>query len=174
MLASLTPSSLLLASGLTLHLWDHDCLLHATCPALLYLDPVLCLVSVTVMVASAYSDLVQNGSLLLQAVPPCVDLLGLKQGLNSLCGPGGHHELHVWALAPDQAVASFHLYCTGPEAYQDLLAQAQPLLNRHGVKVFTVQPEFGVSGASGSCTLSCGPACTGHLCCDPREPKIGS
>ncbi|XP_053552485.1 zinc transporter 10-like [Bombina bombina] len=158
-LASLTPSTLLIASGLALHLMIDSVVLR-------YMDPTLCLSNVVIMVASAYSSIVQNGRLLLQAVPPYCDLPSLKRGLESLCGPEGHHELHVWEVAPDQAVASLHLCCPGPESYQVLLEQTRLLLGRHGIGKVTVQPEFANPGA---CSMACGPACVHHLCCDPRQ-----
>ncbi|XP_053328743.1 uncharacterized protein LOC128502831 isoform X2 [Spea bombifrons] len=159
-LASFTPSVLLLASGLFLHLFSH--------PSLHYMDPALCLASITVMVASVYSTIVQNAYLLLQAVPPCADVLTLKHDLDTLCGPKGHHELHVWALAPGHAVATLHISCTGPEAYKDFLNQARPIFGRHGVDDVTIQPEF---GSPGRCCMACGPACAKHLCCISWEPE---
>ncbi|KAM8953907.1 uncharacterized protein RCH25_044620 [Pelodytes ibericus] len=160
LVATLTPSTLLLASGLCFYLFSHQ--------ALHYMDPALCLGSIIVMVASVYPSIIQNGYLLLQAVPPCTDLINLRHDLDILCGPKGHHELHVWALAPDHAVATLHLCCTGPEAYQALLKEAAPLFGRHGVGEVTIQPEFGIPGP---CTMACGPTCANHLCCVAWEPE---
>ncbi|KAM3911594.1 calcium/manganese antiporter SLC30A10-like [Leptodactylus fuscus] len=154
MLCSLAPSSLLLASSLLLHLLSH--------PAVHYLDPALSLVSITIMVASVYSDIVQNGCVLLQAVPPSASLQSLKQDLDSLCGHNGHHELHVWALAPDHGVASLHVHCSGVEEYKTILGQAKILCKRHGIRELTIQPEF---GSPGMCSLACGSACARHVCC---------
>ncbi|XP_056394362.1 proton-coupled zinc antiporter SLC30A1-like isoform X1 [Hyla sarda] len=154
MLCSLAPSSLLLASSLLLHLFSH--------PAVHYLDPALSLVSIAIMVASVYSDIVQNGSILLQAVPPSTKLQSLKLDLDLLCGPNGHHELHIWALAPDHGVASLHVHCSGMEEYKTILSQAKVLFKRHGIRELTIQPEFGSPGA---CALACGPACAHHSCC---------
>ncbi|XP_077141594.1 proton-coupled zinc antiporter SLC30A1-like [Ranitomeya variabilis] len=154
MLCSLAPSSLLLASSLLLHLLSH--------PAVHYLDPALSLVSIAIMIASAYSDIVQNGCLLLQAVPPSAKLQSLKQNLDSICGNNGHHELHIWSLAPDHSVASLHVHCSGMEEYKIILAQAKVLFKRHGIRELTIQPEF---GSPGTCALSCGPACAHHSCC---------
>ncbi|KAM4695754.1 uncharacterized protein WCC33_014532 [Rhinophrynus dorsalis] len=164
LLAFFTPSCLLLCSSLSLHLLYGSLVLD-------YMDPALCLVSVTIMVAAVYSSMVQSGHLLLQAVPPSADLLGLKKDLDTLCGPDGHHELHVWALAPDHAIASLHLHCPGPEAYQAFLDQAQLLFKSHGIEEVTVQPEFGTPGP---CTMACGPACTKHLCCGSQAQETKS
>ncbi|KAE8584949.1 hypothetical protein XENTR_v10021169 [Xenopus tropicalis] len=165
LLAFLTPSCLLLASSLTLHLTDTDS------PVLHYIDPALCLVSIAILVTSVYSSMYENMCILLQAVPSCSDLCGLKKDLEILCGPEGHHDLHVWALAPGHGVASLHIHCSGPEAYQVFLEQAQILFKRHGLSLVTVQPEF---GAPGHCNLACGPSCTQHLCCDSQvlEEKV--
>lgn len=154
MLCSLAPSSLLLASSLLLHLFSH--------PAVHHLDPALSLVSIAIMVASVYSDIVQNGCVLLQAVPPSAKLQSLKLDLDSLCGHNGHHELHVWALAPDHGVASLHVQCSGMEEYKTILGEAKVLFKRHGIRELTIQPEF---GSPGTCTLACGPACAHHSCC---------
>ncbi|XP_044162486.1 zinc transporter 1-like [Bufo gargarizans] len=157
MLCSLAPSSLLLASSLLLHLFSH--------PAVHYLDPALSLVSIVIIIASVYSDIVQNGSILLQAVPPSAKLQSLKLDLDSLCGHNGHHELHVWALAPDHGVASLHVHCSDMEEYKTILGQAKILFKSHGIRELTIQPEF---ASPGMCALACGPSCAHHSCC--RSP----
>ncbi|XP_073497520.1 uncharacterized protein [Phyllobates terribilis] len=154
MLCSLAPSSLLLASSLLLHLLSH--------PAVHYLDPALSLASIAIMIASAYSDIVQNGCILLQVVPPSTKLQSLKQDLDSICVNNGHHELHIWSLAPDHGVASLHVHCSGLEDYKNISAQAKILFKRHGIRELTIQPEF---GSPGTCALACGPACAHHSCC---------
>ncbi|XP_075690538.1 calcium/manganese antiporter SLC30A10-like [Rhinoderma darwinii] len=155
LLCSLAPSSLLLASSLLLHLFSH--------PAVHYLDPALSLVSIAIMIASVYSDIVQNGCILLEAVPPSVKLQSLKLDLDSLCGHNGHHELHIWALAPDHGVASLHVNCSGMEEFKTILGQAKNLFKRHGIRELTIQPEF---GSPGLCALACAPPCAHRSCCD--------
>ncbi|KAG9478133.1 calcium/manganese antiporter SLC30A10-like [Eleutherodactylus coqui] len=154
MFCSLAPSSLLLASSVMLHLLSH--------PAVHYLDPALSLVSIAIMVAAVYSDIVQNGCILLQAVPPSAKLQSLKVDLDSLCSHNGHHELHLWALSPDHGVASLHVHCSGMEEYKTILGQARILFKRHGIRELTIQPEF---GSPGMCALACGPVCAHHSCC---------
>ncbi|XP_072287883.1 uncharacterized protein [Pyxicephalus adspersus] len=157
LLCSLAPSSLLLASSLLLHLFTH--------PTVHYLDPALSLASIAIMVASVYSDIVQNGCVLLQAVPDSANIQSLKTDLDALCGHNGHHELHMWALSNDHGVASLHVHCSGVEAYKNILSQARVLFKRHGIRELTVQPEFGIPGP---CSLACGPACIHYSCCDPN------
>ncbi|XP_063793668.1 probable zinc transporter protein DDB_G0282067 [Pseudophryne corroboree] len=154
MLCSLAPSSLLLTSSLLLHLFSH--------PAVHYLDPALSLVSITIMVASVYSDIVQNGRVLLQAVPTSTELQSVKMDLDTLCGHEGYHELHMWALAPGHGVASLHIHCSGLEAYKNIVSQARILFKHHGIRELTIQPEFGIPGP---CALACGPSCVHHSCC---------
>lgn len=156
LLCSLAPSSLLLASSLLLHLFSH--------PAVHYLDPAFSLVSIAVMVASVCPDIVQNGSVLLQAVPPSADFPSLKTELDAICGQNGVHELHAWALSKDHGVASLHVHCAGLEAYKDILSQARVLFKRHGIRELTVQPEF--AGGPGTCALACASACAKYSCCD--------
>ncbi|XP_075043242.1 calcium/manganese antiporter SLC30A10-like [Mixophyes fleayi] len=154
LLCSLAPSSLLLTSSLLLHLFSH--------PAVHYLDPALSLVSITIMVASVFSDIVQNGRILLQAVPTSTDLSSVKADLDTLCGHNGYHELHMWALAREHGVASLHIHCSGLEEYNNIVGQARVLFKRHGIRELTVQPEF---GSPGPCALCCGSTCTNHSCC---------
>ncbi|CAH2314681.1 zinc transporter 1 [Pelobates cultripes] len=162
LLVSLTPSCFLLVSGISFYLFSH--------PVLHYMDAALCLASIIIMLISVYSSIIQNGSILLQSVPPSVDLAGLRRDLDILFGPKGHHELHVWALAQGHTVATLHLSCTEPEAYQEYLKQATTLFGRHSVQEVTIQPEFGVPGP---CSMSCGPLCASHFCCVTweQEPK---
>ncbi|KAM9326962.1 uncharacterized protein PAF06_003205 [Gastrophryne carolinensis] len=155
LLCSLAPSSLLLASSLLLHLFSH--------PAVHYLDPAFSLVSIAIMVISAYPDIVQHGFILLQAIPPSLNLQSLKAELDTICGHNGHHELHVWELSKDHGVASLHVQCSGVEAYKDILSQARVLFKRHGIRDVTIQPEF---RSPGPCALDCGPVCARFSCCD--------
>ncbi|OCT66127.1 hypothetical protein XELAEV_18042381mg [Xenopus laevis] len=136
----------------------------ADSPVLQYMDPALCLISVAILVTSVNSSMVENECILLQAVPPCSDLCGLDK----LCSPEGHHDLHIWALSPGHGVASLHIHCSGSEAYQVFLEQAQLIFKHYVISLITVQPEF---GAPGPCKLACGLFCTQHLCCDSQVLK---
>ncbi|XP_068106984.1 calcium/manganese antiporter SLC30A10-like [Hyperolius riggenbachi] len=155
LLSSLAPSTLLLTSCLLLHLFSH--------PAVHYVDPGLSLVSIAIMVASVFSDMVQNGCVLLQAIPPSTNFHSLKTDLDKLCGPYGHHELHMWGFSKDHGVASLHVHCSGVEAYKNILSQARVLFKGHGIRELTIQPEF---GSPGPCALACGPTCAHYACCD--------
>ncbi|XP_068441925.1 proton-coupled zinc antiporter SLC30A1 isoform X2 [Clinocottus analis] len=165
-----------------------------TCGLLLYMDPVLSLLAVIMLIATAAPQVHRYGLLLLQATPPHICTSDLGRRITSVPGVQAVHNLHIWQLTDSFMVASVHVHChAGFPMHRcaDLMSGVTKVLQSVGVSCCTVQPEFAsCSGSSvGSegdaspvihredpslsplltCSLACGKACAGHMCCSPRE-----
>ncbi|XP_070684675.1 LOW QUALITY PROTEIN: proton-coupled zinc antiporter SLC30A1 [Pempheris klunzingeri] len=196
----LCTSILTLINSLVMLLVDPECL-HSSgaCSLLVYLDPGLSLLAVITLVITAAPQVHRYGLLLLQATPPHICVSDLGRRIASVPGVQAVHDLHVWQLTESFTVASVHVHChAGFPIHRcaDLMSGVTKVLHSVGVSCCTVQPEFascsGSSAGSGgdaspvvhredptlppllTCSLACGKACAGHMCCTPLEEETRS
>ncbi|OMH83701.1 Zinc transporter 1 [Zancudomyces culisetae] len=98
--------------------------------------------------------------ILMQGVPPAINVKRLHQELRNIEGVSNVHELHVWQLSDTKTVASVHLHIQRPKLsklkanansksstdiskiYMTVAKQANDILHRYGVHSTTIQPEF--------------------------------
>ncbi|KAF6736879.1 Zinc/cadmium resistance protein [Oryzias melastigma] len=169
------------------------------CSVLVYLDPSLSLLAVITMIATNVPQLYRLGLLLLQASPQHISVTDLTRRILSVPGVQAVHDLHIWQLNERLVVASVHVHCcSGFQVHRcgDLLSGVSKVLKSIGVSCCTVQPEFtSCAGASSNnlgdaspiihrddpspralpaCSLACGKACAGSMCCSPPEEEIQS
>ncbi|XP_078518321.1 proton-coupled zinc antiporter SLC30A1-like [Lissotriton helveticus] len=172
-LRGLFCSSLVLINSLLYHFMDHECLHARTCLFFFYLDPLFCLAALTFLLVDALPQVRRAGFVLLQGVPGHVSVTKLYNTLNSLPGMVGTHELHVWHLSRGHTMASLHMKCASLETYLALSRQMQAVFLTHGVHSFTIQPEFACANETTLlCSLSCGKACSKHLCCTGTSASL--
>uniref|UniRef100_A0A3Q3JD01 Cation efflux protein cytoplasmic domain-containing protein n=2 Tax=Monopterus albus TaxID=43700 RepID=A0A3Q3JD01_MONAL len=195
----LFTSTLALVNSLVMLLIGPRCLHSSgTCSLLVYLDPGLSLLAVITLIARARPQMFRYGLLLLQAAPPHICVSDIEQRIVSVPGVRAVHDLHVWQLTESLMVASVHVHChPGFPAHRcaDLMLAVTKVLQSVGVSCCTVQPEFApCSGSSAgrggdaspvvhredpspppllACSLTCGKACTGSMCCSPLEKETG-
>jgi cobalt-zinc-cadmium efflux system protein len=74
-----------------------------------WLDPVAALAVGLVVLHSACSIVWETLGLLVEAVPPDVDLVALAQGVEARFPPVSLHHLHVWQVGPGERVLTAHL-----------------------------------------------------------------
>jgi len=85
-----------------------------------YLDPVLSLVIVIIISATTWPLLRDSTLVLLNTIPPHIDLAELQSDLvSTVSGVSSIHELHVWRLVGRRVVASCHLEMFPPEKGQE-------------------------------------------------------
>ncbi|XP_044059963.1 zinc transporter 1 [Siniperca chuatsi] len=197
----LCTSLLALTNNLVMLLIGPQCL-HSSgaCGFLVYLDPGLSLLAVITLIATATPQVHRFGLLLLQATPPHICVSDLGRRIASVPGVQAVHDLHVWQLTESFIVASVHVHChAGFPAHRcaDLMSGVTKVLQSVGVSCCTVQPEFascsGCSAGSGggdaspvvhredpslppllACSLACGKACAGNMCCTPLGEELRS
>nr|XP_046244681.1 zinc homeostasis factor 1 [Scatophagus argus] len=165
------------------------------CRLLVYLDPILSLLAVITLTATTTPQVHRYGLLLLQATPPHVCVSDLGRRIASVPGVQAVHDLHIWQLNESFTVASVHVHCHvdfPAHRCPDLMLGITNVLQSVGVNCCTVQPEFpscpGSCGGCGdasavvhredpslpallACSLACGKACAGSLCCSPLEEE---
>ncbi|CAN9497481.1 unnamed protein product [Ophioblennius macclurei] len=134
----------------------------------LYLDPALCIIMVTILLYTAFPLVRESVLILLQTVPKQVNMHGLQQRLLDLEGILAVHELHVWQLAGRRIIATAHIKCQDPPSYMELAKRIKDFFHHEGIHATTVQPEFVALVAEpqdSQCELSCREQCAAMLCC---------
>jgi len=143
-------------------------------------------ISLLIMLSSL--PLVKNsGSILLESVPLGVNLDDVKHDLEKIPGVTSLHELHVWRLSQNKAIASAHIV-TSESAVANFMVQAKLInecLHAYGIHSATLQPESmtTIGGStreephnlrqrsvhSSGCQISCGTVCEELTCCGVKR-----
>lgn len=101
----------------------------------------------------------------------------IKHDLEKIQGVVSVHELHVWRLNQQKALASAHIVIAEPslESFQQQAKTINECLHAYGVHSATIQPELrGADGSSSNddvrqvdvtCQMNCGPSCEELTCC---------
>ncbi|KAG7479670.1 hypothetical protein JOB18_031821 [Solea senegalensis] len=162
-----------------------QCLLSSTaCGLLTYLNLGLSLLAVIILIIITIPQLHKYGLLLLQAAPPHLSVSDLGQRIARVPGVRAVHELHLWQLTPSFLVATVHVQCQScfpAHRCADLMLEVTKVLQSIGVGCCTIQPEFvscsecsALSLPPPACSLACGKACTGSMCCYFLEEQTSS
>jgi cobalt-zinc-cadmium efflux system protein len=113
------------------------------------IDPILSLAIAALILASTVGLLRGTLHVLMEGVPPALELAAIGRELAELPGVASVHDLHVWSIAPGRIALSAHLELDDLQRWPAILAGAGKLLNdRHGIGHITLQPE--VRGGPGS------------------------
>jgi cobalt-zinc-cadmium efflux system protein len=113
------------------------------------IDPILSLAIAALILASTVGLLRSTLHVLMEGVPPALDLPAIGRELAELPGVASVHDLHVWSIAPGRIALSAHLELDDLQRWPAILAAAGKLLNdRHGIGHITLQPE--VRGGPGT------------------------
>ncbi|KAL2082526.1 hypothetical protein ACEWY4_022344 [Coilia grayii] len=138
----------------------------------LYLDPTLCVIMVTILLYTTYPLLKESALILLQTVPKQIDVGQLSERLRALDGVLAVHELHIWQLAGSRIIATAHIKCQDPASYMDVAKRIKDFFHDAGIHATTVQPEFvtvNSESRASLCELSCRTQCAPKLCCGAAE-----
>ncbi len=107
-----------------------------------WLDPTISLVIAIVILAGTWGLLRDSVKLAMDAVPPGIDLDGVRARLEALPGVKGLHDLHVWALSTTDTALTCHLVM--PEGHPGdafLHDAAEELQEHNGIGHATFQIE---------------------------------
>ena len=108
-----------------------------------WLDPLVSLVINAVIVWGTWSLLAGSLAMSLNAVPPNVDLVKVREFLLHLPGVSGVHDLHIWSLSTTETALTCHLVSPNGHPGDDVLDRAAEALNEHfGICHATFQPEL--------------------------------
>ncbi|KAK4454342.1 cation efflux family protein [Podospora aff. communis PSN243] len=145
-----------------------------------YADPAVSMGIALMILVSAMPLLSHSGAILLQSAPAAVDAKEVQEDLEMIPGVISVHELHIWQLDENKAIASAHLVFSDPDAsrftYRAQLARE--CLHAYGIHSATLQPEFLLpraalqyqgTGKIPPCLGVCSAACEEFRCCN--EPQ---
>lgn len=140
----------------------------------LYLDPTLCIIMVSILLYTTYPLLKESALILLQTVPKQINMHRLNERLLGLDGVLAIHELHIWQLAGSRIIATAHIKCHDPTSYMEVAKRIKDFFHNEGIHATTIQPEF-VTFSSESrdslCELSCRTQCAPKLCCGSADKQ---
>lgn len=106
------------------------------------IDPLLSLLVAALILASALRLLREVVHVLMEGVPPNVQLDAVGHDLAKLDGVLRVHDLHVWTLSSGTIALSAHLEIRNLGDWPGILAAARLTMDtRHGIRHVTLQPE---------------------------------
>ena len=113
-----------------------------------YVDPAISLVITVIILCSAIPLCKAASRILLQAVPPGINVDHIKEDIEDLPGIVSCHHLHVWQLSDTKLVSSLHVQVDfdfkgeGSARYMELAQAIRKCLHEYGIHSSTIQPEF--------------------------------
>jgi cobalt-zinc-cadmium efflux system protein len=109
------------------------------------IDPILSLLIMGLILRSALSLVFQSGHVLMEGVPPDLDVAALRQAVASeLSGIVSVHHVHVWSLTPNQTLLTMHVEIDEAAGHDEVLHRVQAFLaQRFGIHHATIQVECG-------------------------------
>ncbi len=106
------------------------------------IDPILSLAIAGLILASTLRLLRDTLHVLMEGVPPAIELTAIGQALAALPGVSSVHDLHVWSITPGQIALSAHVELDDLQRWPEILTSASAmLLDRYGIGHATLQPE---------------------------------
>ncbi|KAI5921271.1 cation efflux protein [Camillea tinctor] len=112
-----------------------------------YADPGVS-TGIAIMILLSSIPLVKNsGRILMQTAPRGVDLDDVKHDLEKIPGIESVHELHIWRLDQQKAIASAHVVVSNNEMsdFMDRARTVSECLHAYGIHSATLQPELSSS-----------------------------
>jgi cobalt-zinc-cadmium efflux system protein len=120
------------------------------------IDPILSLVIALLILLNTQSILRDALHVLMEGVPPAIELGAIGRALAMVPGVTRVHDLHVWGIAPGSVALSAHLEIDDLQRWPRILAEAASMLQqRYGISHVTLQPE--VPGQGGTAVVRLWP-----------------
>ncbi len=106
------------------------------------IDPILSIVVSMLILFSAYNLLREALHVLMEGVPPHIELSRVGQDLAALEGVLRVHDLHVWTLSSGTIALSAHLEIQNLSDWPEILLRARERMeSAHNIRHITLQPE---------------------------------
>lgn len=106
------------------------------------MDSVLSLVIAALILVSTQRVLRDALHVLMEGVPPAIELAAIGRALAKVPGVAEVHDLHVWSIGPGSVALSAHLEIEDLQRWPGILAEASAMLqDRYGIGHVTLQPE---------------------------------
>jgi cobalt-zinc-cadmium efflux system protein len=105
-------------------------------------DPILSIVIAALILMTTLRLLRDTLHVLMEGVPPSVELAEIGGALARVPGVVSVHDLHVWSITPGRVALSAHLELVELVRWPEILETARLLLDdRFGIDHVTLQPE---------------------------------
>jgi cobalt-zinc-cadmium efflux system protein len=105
-------------------------------------DPILSLLVVALILVSTVRLLKEALHVLMEGVPPSLDLEEVGRAMAGVAGVTSVHDLHIWTLSSGQTALSAHVDMGNLSAWPAVLAATRTLLHdRFDIDHVTLQPE---------------------------------
>ncbi|HEX9684852.1 MAG TPA: cation diffusion facilitator family transporter [Burkholderiales bacterium] len=105
-------------------------------------DPILSLAIGALILVSTQRVLRDALHVLMEGVPPAMELTAIGQALATVPGVTEVHDLHVWSITPGSIALSAHLEIADLQRWPVILTEASAMLQtRYGIGHVTLQPE---------------------------------
>ena len=108
----------------------------------LTIDPVLSIVIAVLILVTTLRLLRDTLHVLMEGVPPSIELAEIGGALARIPGVTSVHDLHVWTLTPGKVALSAHLELEELERWPEMLDASERMLHdRFAIDHVTLQPE---------------------------------
>jgi cobalt-zinc-cadmium efflux system protein len=105
-------------------------------------DPIVSFLVAALIVFSAFKLIRRSVDILLEGVPPHLDVEEIRAALLEVDGVAAVHDLHVWTITSGFDSLTAHLVIHDEAAHQQVLEQSHRMLvDRYGLDHSTLQPE---------------------------------
>ncbi|ROW09589.1 hypothetical protein VMCG_02532 [Cytospora schulzeri] len=114
-----------------------------------YADPAASMFISIMIFVSAIPLTRNSGAILLQSAPRGVEIEDVKHDLEQIPGIESVHELHIWRLDQQKAIASAHVVVSSDQSVSSFSEKARTVnecLHAYGIHSATLQPETVGSG----------------------------
>ena len=109
-----------------------------------YADPILAFVIGGILMRGAIAVLLEAGRILLEGVPPGVDIEAIKAQLATIDGVTDIHHVHAWSLTAEQPLLTAHAVLDADANPQQVLDKLKHVLESDfGIEHSTIQIEPG-------------------------------
>lgn len=106
------------------------------------IDPLLSLLICALILYSSFNLLREALHVLMEGVPPGVDLPEVGRSMAALPGVLSVHDLHIWTLSSGLVALSAHVRLRDLRNWEHVLHELRELLHeRYGIEHVTLQPE---------------------------------
>ena len=107
------------------------------------IDPLLSLFICALILFSAARLLREVLHIIMEGVPPYLDLREVGRAMAGVEGVSSVHDLHIWTLSSGRVVLSAHVNIPSMTQWEGTLRRMQHLINeRFGIDHVTLQPEL--------------------------------
>ncbi|CAK7266417.1 hypothetical protein SEPCBS119000_002018 [Sporothrix epigloea] len=115
-------------------------------PGRFYADPGVSMAIAFMILLSSIPLVKNSGTILMESAPRGVDIQDVKHDLEKIEGIESVHELHIWRLDQQKAIASAHVVVSDQSvsSFMEKARTVSECLHAYGIHSATLQPELSV------------------------------